>query len=146
MLRHIGILILMAVGSLQTAAPVAAQAASAADVAETARQNRAHELSTILARMESPDRQSRETAFNDLLNFLPANDSPNGNAGAQPQAYFLSRNTDEAKLVRGALIHLLSTETIRSSPSLRVSRSQQLRLRSRTLRPKALRTNIIPSS
>ena len=58
--------------------------------------------------MEAPDRPRREAAFEDLLKFLPAND--NVESEGLPSASFLTQNTDEAKLVRGALIRLLSTE------------------------------------
>ena len=78
------------------------------DAAEAARVNRAHKLSAIFARMEAPDRPRREAAFEDLLKFLPAND--NVESDGHPSASFLTQNTDEANLVRGALIRLLITE------------------------------------
>ena len=84
------------------------QSPAIGDAAEAARVNRAHKLSAIFARMEAPDRPRREAAFEDLLKFLPAND--NVESEGLPSASFLTQNTDEAKLVRGALIRLLSTE------------------------------------
>src|SRR6266700_2966445 len=84
------------------------QLPATSDAADAARTNRAHKLSAIFARMEAPDRPRREAAFEDLLKFLPSND--NVESDGQPSASFLTQNTDEAKLVRGALIRLLITE------------------------------------
>jgi hypothetical protein len=113
MLLRVVIGLVLALGCWQGTAQSQSQSPTAAEVADAARAYRAHKLSAILARMESSDRPGRQAAFEDLLNFLPTYGKQPAQADGQSSA-FLSQNTDEAKLVRGALIRLLITENNRT--------------------------------